>query len=434
MKYIRKILSALIICLFCTTGIINTSLCETNLPFGEIGEYGNWIIPENMETYRDSISSDVNEFQQNFYENVKNPGFVPIETKIGLMFMKALSAVSDLLKISLIPFTIVFLFIMYAFWIGLNAYKMIRESTDYKTVFYEVIKQGIIIVIWVIILRSEESEKLFTAIVSPVVSIGTYISDFIFKSIAQMYNSELPNTCAAIHQYVNNNISGGLLIDQNAAADIMCLPGRISTFFYHAIANAFDWVKYGLRLGTPFTATIVGIVAIYLFIKCIFKYAFMTLGVVTDLFFTILMLPFTALAEAMPSIDEKNYAGQIFNGLLKVFSTKKLSEVLATFINATIYFISLSIVISICAILLTLVISTDGNNTFNVGSAMTTLIAGCLVLHLANKADEIAKDLGGKIDNSFGTKLQTDTKNMWNDLKGFSGKVTKAWSKGKLFK
>ena len=81
MKYIRKILSALIICLFCTTGVINTSLCETNLPFGEIGEYGNWIIPENMETYRDSISSDVNEFQQNFYENVKNPGFVPIETK-----------------------------------------------------------------------------------------------------------------------------------------------------------------------------------------------------------------------------------------------------------------------------------------------------------------------------------------------------------------
>ena len=63
---------------------------------------------------------------------------------------------------------------------------------------------------------------------------------------------------------------------------------------------------------------------------------------------------------------------------------------------------------------------------------MTVLITGCLVLYLADKADEFATQLGGKIDNSFGNQLQTGTKNMWGSIKGFSGKVIKAWSKDKL--
>ena len=133
-----------------------------------------------------------------------------------------------------------------------------------------------------------------------------------------------------------------------------------------------------------------------------------------------------------PKIDEKNYAGKIFTGLLGVFNTKKFSDIIVTFINAAIYFVSLSIIISICSILFTLLISVNNNGGFDTGSAMTVLITGCLVLYLADKADEFATQLGGKIDNSFGNQLQTDTKNMWGSIKGFSGKVIKAWSKDKL--
>ena len=74
--------------------------------------------------------------------------------------------------------------------------------------------------------------------------------------------------------------------------------------------NHLVYIKYGLQIGHSITATLIGIVAIYIFIKGIFKYAFMTLGIVANLFLTLLMLPFTALAEAMPSRSEKSYVGQ----------------------------------------------------------------------------------------------------------------------------
>ena len=63
---------------------------------------------------------------------------------------------------------------------------------------------------------------------------------------------------------------------------------------------------------------------------------------------------------------------------------------------------------------------------------MVILITGCLILHLADKTDEYATQLGGKIDNAFGKQLQSDTKTLWGDIKGFGGKVVKAWSKDKL--
>ena len=218
-----------------------------------------------------------------------------------------------------------------------------------------------------------------------------------------------------------------LLIDADAAANIMCLPGRISTYFYHAIGTSFDLIKHGF--GHSVTEICVGIISIFIFVKCIFKYAFMTLGVVADLFLKLLMLPFTALAESMPKTDEKNYAGQIFSGFLSIFNTQKLSDIISAFINAAIYFVSLAIVIAICAALLTNIISIGSNGQYVVGSAMTTILAGCLVLHLANKADSLANQVGGKIDNSFGKQLQSDTKTVWSNMKNFGTKLVKAWAK-----
>jgi len=143
------------------------------------------------------------------------------------------------------------------------------------------------------------------------------------------------------------------------------------------------------------------------------------------------MLPFTALAESMPTSKETNYAGQIFSGLLKVFNTQKLSDIISAFINATIYFVSLAIVIAICAALLTNIVSINSVNTYTVGSAMTVILCGALVFYLGGKADELAKSIGGKIDNSFGKKLEGDAKTLWGDVKKVSGALFNAWAKKK---
>ena len=435
---ILKFLSRFFICILCIGTLCTPSYAETNLPFGDVGDYGNWLIEDNMETIRNNISEDAEKFQENFQNEYRSPHFIPVEIKIGLMFVKALSAIDYVLQISLIDFTIKFLFTMYAFWIALEAYKMMRDSTDYKQVIYDVLKKGIIIAIWVMVLNYGPA-KLFMILMTPILNLSTAFSDFILNSVAQTYNINIGgNTCEAIHDFVIENgttliADNGtvkLSLDSDTVASIMCLPGRLSTYFYHATGAAFGWFKWGFGLGHPTSAIIIGAVSIVIFVKCIFKYAFMTLGVVADLFLRLLMLPFTALAEALPSNSEKSYIGKIFNGFLSIFNTKKLSDVFYTFLNAAIYFISLAIVITICASLLSYIIPNDsGLYQYNTQSAMVTLLCGCLVLYLANKTDELAKRIGGSIDNSLGETLKNDAKTLWKDTKDLTGKIVKDWIK-----
>jgi hypothetical protein len=210
----------------------------------------------------------------------------------------------------------------------------------------------------------------------------------------------------------------------------MCLPGRLSIYFYHATGAAFKWFAWGF--GHSATAIAMGAICVVIFIKCILKYAFMTLGVVADLFLTLLMLPFTALAESLPSTSEKSYAGQILSGFLSIFNTKKLSEVISVFINAAIYFVSLAIIIAICAGLLDYIIpNTTDTSKYALDTAMITILCGCLILHLADKADDLAKRIGGSIDNSFGNELKNSTKTLWNNTKNVAGKIYKDWVKRK---
>lgn len=429
---IRKFLKFLLIgifCIFCISGYAD----ETNAPLGETAEYGNYINPDNAAEYNRQISTDITNFQNQFESNLQSSNFVPIEVRIGTMFMQALSAIDHILQSSLVRFTIIFLFIMYAFWIGLESYKLIRESNDYKVVLYDLFKKGIIIAIWVMILNYGPA-KVFNMLISPILALSAYISDFIMDAVAGTFNLKLPNTCGAIHDYVNAHSSvdtatgtAKLLIDADAAANIMCLPGRISVYFYKFVAAGLRWMISGF--GHSITAVLVGAACIFIFVKCIFKYAFMTLGVVANLFLTLLMLPFTAMAEAMPATKESNYAGQVFSGLLKIFNTRKLSDVILTFINAGVYFISLAIVISICAALLAQVIPSNGNIVYSTATGMTVLLTGCFILYLANKADELATQIGGKIDNSIGKKLQGDAKTFWSDTKKFGTMIFKTWLK-----
>ena len=88
---------------------------------------------------------------------------------------------------------------------------------------------------------------------------------------SKTYNINIPDTCATIHQYADTQTGGKLLIDANAAADIMCVPGRISTYFYHATSMGFIWMINGFAHGI--TMIVIGAVCVFVFIKCIFKYA-----------------------------------------------------------------------------------------------------------------------------------------------------------------
>ncbi len=429
---ILKFFSRFIICVLCVFALHTAFAAETNLP--TVGDYGNWLTEENISLYRNKLSNNLEQVKANVDSTIHSSTFVPIEARIGLMLMKALSAIAYLLQASLVEFIVIFLLAMYAFWIGLESYKIMRESGNVKDFIYTIIKQGFIIVIWVLVLEYGPN-KIFSDIVEPILAFGRYFSEGILTTVAGTYNTTMSTNCDAIHTYINQNqslsfITNGsqdvaLLLNPAASANIMCLPAQMSSFFYNAISTSLGWIVKGFA--SSLSLLLIGCISVYIFIKCIFKYAFMTIGIVADLFLTLLMLPFTALAESMPKPSDKenkNYAILIFNGLLKVFNTKKLSAVIIVFINAAMYFISLSIIIAICSALMYFQTQTSEAQT-----AISTILTGALILYLADKTDEWAEKLGGKLDNTLGKKLEGDAKTLWGDAKGAVSSIYKKWVK-----
>ena len=139
----------------------------------------------------------------------------------------------------------------------------------------------------------------------------------------------------------------------------------------------------------------------------------MALGVIANLFMAVFLLPFTAVAETIGKTTYKGIAGDIFNGFLGIFTTQSLMNRVGQFINAAIYFVSLSIVIGVCAGILSGAVTTDlaaSNPSVDSGSFIMVLLTGLLVSHLATRAGDIAKDLGGSVDASLGNKFEHDVK------------------------
>ena len=62
---------------------------------------------------------------------------------------------------------------------------------------------------------------------------------------------------------------------------------------------------------------------------------------------------------------------------------------------------------------------------------MVTILTGALVLHLINRTDELTKQIGGSINNSFGEDMQKSIKTLWGDTKNISKKFFNAWLKKK---
>ena len=187
-------------------------------------------------------------------------------------------------------------------------------------------------------------------------------------------------------------------------------------------------------IGHSMFTFIIGVVFIIIFLINIWKFALMALGVIADLFLAIFMLPFTAIAETVGKTSYTGIAGTIFNGLLGLFKTESLSAQITRFINAAIYFVSLSIVVALCAAILSGVVDTNlaaQVPTIDNEGFMITLLIGCLVAYLADKALKIAKDLGGSIDDSLGQQFGKDITKLAQNIRDQSKKYWKLYKDSK---
>ena len=422
MKKIKCIFSKIIIAVMAMVIILPsaTYAATSNLPMADVGDYGNWATPDNIDLFKTDITHDMEQFQP---EPIVSD-YVPFEAKIGLAMMNGFSIVADVLDSSLVRFAIIFMIIAYIFWSMFEAYNMMKNGSSAMDFGVNLVKKGGVILIWIIILNFGPAQ-VFMWIMGPIISVGTYMADLILNAIAGAIGTELPDTCAAIRDYAAANTSGNMLIDANAAADILCVPTRLSGFFTTAVAAGWKWMIAGI--GTSAFTVLVGAAFIVIFLYTGFKFLLMGLGVIMDLFLSVLMLPFTAIAETIKSTSYKGIAGDIFNGFLGLFKPESLSRQIQRFIDAAIYFVSLSIVIAVCAALLSGTVDANLASeipTLENDGFIITLLTGCLVAYLANRADKIAtEDIGGKIDASFGKKFGDDVKRLGKNTYGFGKKV-----------
>ena len=411
----HRFLSKILIAIFAgCVAFGGNAYADFNLP--EISIENQWATAENLATIHDTIKGDTRVFSS---KAQLADDFVPIEAKIGLAFMNSLSYVADSLQRSLMPFIFAFILIMFGFWAGFEIYNSIQGDNDVKKLVTSLVKKGGIVAIWLMILVFGPIE-LFSIIIAPIISIGTFLADTILDAGTAFAGIKLPDTCSAIHEYAQANTNANNILNPDMAATLLCIPTRLSGFCYTMIAAGWELIA-GESQGAwnAVVDTCAGIAFIWLFISIAWKFAFSALGVVLDLFLGIIMLPFTALAETVGTTSLKAIPGQVYNAFTGVFKPEKLSDQINRLVNASVYYVSLSIVIGFCTALVgSVFVETTNTGSIDLKSPgfWISIIVGLLVWYFASKATEIAKDIGGSVNVSMGTTMNNDANKMMSNI------------------
>ncbi|MCR4917383.1 MAG: hypothetical protein K5912_00365 [Alphaproteobacteria bacterium] len=417
-KFLSKILIAVVAVLFVCPGVFAGD--EPNLLTGDVGDFGGLTTEHNQTEIINGMKSEFDNLTSGFEKNFSDTG-VPVEAKVGVALVGGLSFVSEILNNSLVRFVNMFLLLAFFFWLSFEIYKTMTEGKGIPwEKIKEWIKKGAILGIWLLLL-SGGLQELFSLVVVPVIGIGSYMSELILDSISSTGNVPLADTCESIRQYTASNIQTAGVIDAETAANIMCVPTRLSQFYYSAIK--YGWSLVVSSFGVSGFTFVVGVIFVGLFTYAAFKFAFVAFSVIAELFLVIILLPFTAISETVGKTSFNGIAGQIFNAFLGLFKSMSLSEQINKFVQTTVYFVSMSIIVSIGGAILANAVAINSQNgmlTVLNGDTFALLMSGALVAYLAFHIDDIAKQIGGAIDyatkkDSLGMILEKDTTGM---LKG----------------
>lgn len=402
---------------------------------GDIGNFGSWTTENNKESINSTIKTDLENFQGTFQTNFSDKTFVPIEAKLGFALIKAMSNISYILKNSFVDFVSIFMTIALIFWLVLEIYQMIKKSSKPSILFESAVKKAILIFIWIFIIQ-QSPEQLFMWIIKPLLMLGTLISDTILGSVASSIGTNLPDTCMAVQNFVGNSTTS--ILQSEDISSLLCLSTRFSGFFYSAIVSGFKLMFLGI--GTSAFTFVLGVSLVFIFLINIWKFALMSFSVIVDLFLVILMLPFTAISHCFSGKEDSNsniftsvtstivsggsmrtsydgYAGVVFNKFMGIFNGNSLDSSIQRFVNAIIYFISLSIIISLCfAIFAGVGIDFKSVSNAENYDSITLLISGLLIGYLLTKTEFFAKSIGGSVDTSTGNKIVVDVKKLISDI------------------
>lgn len=426
-KIIKRFLSIVLVAFTAMFAVHQSIALDTgNLVTGDIGDFGTWVTEHNQNTVLQNVRQDLNDFESEYGQEYIRTG-VPIEARLGIAFVRALDYIARILDNSLVKFINIFLVVAFIFWVMLQTYQLITDNkTRAMPTVEEIAKKGAIVAIWVLLL-SGGIQWFFGTIMGPIFGFSSYVSNLILNATTSVGGFVLDNNCPSIHAYAASHMSGTTIMTPDFAANIICVPARLSGFYYGAIKYGWSLVLSGLGVST-FTF-LVGLVFVGLFLYTAYKFLFVAFGVIADLFLVIIFLPFTAVAETVNKTSYKGIAGDIYNGFLGLFNTSNLSSQIKKFVDAAIYFISLSIIISVAGALLASAVSLNSQThiiTILNGDVITLILTGALVAYIAAHTEEFAKSIGGAVDYAIGSNLQKDLKTVYNSTKKKAEEFIKA--------
>lgn len=426
-KIIKRFLSIVLVAFTAMFAVHQSIALDTgNLVTGDIGDFGTWVTEHNQNTVLQNVRQDLNDFESEYGQEYIRTG-VPIEARLGIAFVRALDYIARILDNSLVKFINIFLVVAFIFWVMLQAYQLITDNkTRAMPTVEEIAKKGAIVAIWVLLL-SGGIQWFFGTIMGPIFGFSSYVSNLILNATTSVGGFVLDNNCPSIHAYAASHMSGTTIMTPDFAANIICVPARLSGFYYGAIKYGWSLVLSGLGVST-FTF-LLGLVFVGLFLYTAYKFLFVAFGVIADLFLVIIFLPFTAVAETVNKTSYKGIAGDIYNGFLGLFNTSNLSSQIKKFVDAAIYFISLSIIISVAGALLASAVSLNSQThiiTILNGDVITLILTGALVAYIAAHTEEFAKSIGGAVDYAIGSNLQKDLKTVYNSTKKKAEEFIKA--------
>jgi len=310
----------------------------------------------------------------------------------------------------------------------MESWQMMKTDNDYWDLALRIVKKTAFIAAWLWILNNDPIE-LFMWLMAPMITLARMMSDLILDTTAKFVNSDLylPDTCRAIHSFVNASAAEDTLVIRNAeAADLLCMPTRAAAFFYTVVAAGFRWVVYGL--GHSGSTFLIGLILTGVFLYNIWKLALESLGAIVDLFLVLLFLPFTAVQECFGDRGDKKamkYDGifrPVWDEFVGFVKDAKLSAQIKKFTDATIYFIILAVMSAISIALL----SGVDLNPRGEPEAMVVLIVGCLVWHMMGQAGVISKGITGVDAKNVVGEVGND---IWK-ISRRMGKTVFEWGRG----
>ncbi|MDR2685444.1 MAG: hypothetical protein LBB23_01570 [Rickettsiales bacterium] len=332
----------------------------------------------------------------------------PLDVHASLIIVGGLSQVASIIYDNLLDLIIFMIWIFFAFWLGIKAWDLMRTKIQLMPFLESAAKKLIFVVIGTALLASNPAE-LFMMFMGGVSALGNAASNLFLSDTGVGRVSE---TCADVAAWVKASGGDIKFLTSQSVGDIICLTGRTTSFFYNGIGTFLGMMTKGVL------EAVIGAAGAVVFLWCIFKFAFITLGVVVDVVLMLMFLPFTIFSEIFKGDDwgDTMILSDAMKSFAGIFGGDGISALIQKMIQVVIYIVSISLVAAISFLFMRAVPK----------DFLNLLIGGALTAYMIYKADVLAKKMGGAVDDKFAKLLEQNTTAIYNNtLKLLKPLITK---------